>query len=208
MPRQVRPTSTMAFALPPPRASPMSSTRQYTLMRTFPRRHRTDRTGHSLRDVVIKGSERGRNGPWYRDLILPRQTQVSSEGPKGLIVHNQDWMESRDVNVFEMYVANGGAGFWLRRTTWGGTCARVVRVGAITGPDPYYGNPSVLVDVYSLSGQLKEGPVQLPVPGTYKTWRQIEPPEWAYTANLRPLDDPILDTALARLDKKRGKSES
>ena len=121
-------------------------------------------------------------------------------------MHNQDWMESRDVNVFEMYVANGGAGFWLRRTTWGGTCARVVRVGAITGPDPYYGNPSVLVDVYSLSGQLKEGPVQLPVPGTYKTWRQIEPPEWAYTANLRPLDDPILDTALARLDKKRGKS--
>lgn len=120
-------------------------------------------------------------------------------------MHHQDWMDDDKGNVFEMYVANGGAGFWVRRTTWGGTCARVVRVGEMTAPAPYFGNPSVLMDVYSLCGQLKEQATQLPVPGTYKTWRQIEPPEWADTAKLRPLDDPLLDTVLTRLDKQRGK---
>ena len=72
---------------------------------------------------------------------------------------------------------------------------------------PYFGNPSVLMDVYTLNGQLKDEAAQLPVPGTYKTWRKTEAPAWAATANLRPLDDPALDVALARLDKKRHKSE-
>lgn len=109
------------------------------------------------------------------------------------------------MNVFEMFEAHGGGGFWVRRTTWGTTCARVIRLGRLTGPAPYFGNPSVLMDVYSLDGEFKDGPVRLPVPGTYKTWRQIEVPAWAATAELRALDDPALDAALARLDKKRHK---
>ena len=117
-----------------------------------------------------------------------------------------DWRKGQNENIFQMFVAHGGAGFWVRRTTWGATCSRVVRVGAMTGPAPYFGNPSVLMDVYTLNGQLKDEAAQLPVPGTYKTWRKTEAPAWAATAKLRPLDDPALDVALARLDKKRHKS--
>jgi hypothetical protein len=62
------------------------------------------------------------------------------------------------------------------------------------------------MDVYTLDGQLKDEAAQLPVPGTYKTWRKIDTPAWAATANLRPLDDPELDVVLTRLDKKRHKS--
>jgi hypothetical protein len=53
---------------------------------------------------------------------------------------------------------------------------------------------------------LKEGAAQLPVPGTYKTWRQIAPPAWSSMIALRPLDDPALDAALATLDRKPHKS--
>jgi len=63
------------------------------------------------------------------------------------------------------------------------------------------------MDVYTLDGQLKEELAQLPVPGTFKTWRKIEAPDWIATTNLRPLDDPALNTALAHLDKKRHKSK-
>lgn len=108
-------------------------------------------------------------------------------------------------NVFEMFAAHGGPGFWVRRTTWSGTCARVVRVGALTAPGPYYGNPSVLMDVYSLDGALKDAAAQLPVPGTYKTWRKIDAPDWATPERLRPLADPALNEALAKLDRQRGK---
>jgi hypothetical protein len=111
-----------------------------------------------------------------------------------------------DVNIFEMCVAHGGPGFWVRRTTWGTTCARVVRVGAFTAPAPYFGNPSVLMDVYTLQGQLKEDLAPLPAPGAYKTWRRIETPPWAVSANLRLLDDPAIDEALATLDRKRHKT--
>lgn len=86
------------------------------------------------------------------------------------------WQESGHQNIFEMFVANGEAGFWIRRTTWGATCARVIRVGAMTKLGPYFGNPFVLMDVYSLEGTLKEGLAQVPVLGTYKTWRRIAPP--------------------------------
>jgi hypothetical protein len=111
-----------------------------------------------------------------------------------------------DLNVFEMYLAHGGPGFWVRRTTWGTTCARVIRVGAFTAPGPYFGNPSVLMDVYTLGGQLKEGLVPLPVPGTYKTWRCVETPPWAGSTDLRVLDDSAIETALASLDRKRNKA--
>jgi hypothetical protein len=86
-----------------------------------------------------------------------------------------------DLNIFQMYAANGEQlGFWLRRTTWGNTCACVTSVGEFKGPPPYYGNPIVLADIYDLrTGELKEKDARLPVPGTYKTWRQIDPPGWA-----------------------------
>ena len=85
-----------------------------------------------------------------------------------------------DKNVFEMYVANGmRPGFWLRRTTWGNTCARVVDVGAIKGPAPYFGNPKVFADIYDLrTGDLKEARARIPAAGTYKTWRLIDAPSW------------------------------
>jgi hypothetical protein len=62
--------------------------------------------------------------------------------------------------------------------------------------------------VYTLDGKLKDRAAQLPVPGTYKTWRQIDPPAWASVIALRPLDDPAVDAALARLDKKRHRGTS
>jgi hypothetical protein len=95
----------------------------------------------------------------------------------------------------------------VRRATWGNTCARVVRVGEMTEPGPYFGNPSVLMDVYSLQGELKEEAAALPVAGTYKTWRKIDPPDWAKSADLRSLDDPKLDEALLRLNRKRHKAK-
>jgi hypothetical protein len=116
-----------------------------------------------------------------------------------------NWQQSSGKNVFEMYISNGGPGFWIRRTTWGATCARIIRVGKMTKPAPYFGNPSVLMDVYTLEGTLKQGLAQAPVPGTYKTWRKIPPPSWAERAELRPLDDAAIDNALQALDRKRHK---
>jgi hypothetical protein len=91
------------------------------------------------------------------------------------------YVHPHQLNVYEMYVANGKQpGFWLRRANWGNICARVVRVGEFTEGPPYYGNPGVWADVFDLStGRLKEANVKIPVPGMYKTWRQIDPPEWA-----------------------------
>lgn len=120
-------------------------------------------------------------------------------------MHEDDWKVSDGKNIFEMLVANGGPGFWIRRITWGGTLARIVRAGTFTKPAPYFGSPSVLMDVYGLGGGLKEGLVEVPVPGTYKTWRRIDPPPWAETATLRPLADPAIDLALTALDRRRGK---
>ncbi|KAB2957297.1 MAG: hypothetical protein F9K19_03505 [Rhizobiaceae bacterium] len=125
---------------------------------------------------------------------------------------SDDWRNSTDQNVYEMCVANGGPGFWIRRTTWGATCARIVGIGPMTKPGPYFGNPSVLMDVYSLVGELKEGLAQVPVPGTYKTWRRILAPPWAGQGDLRSLDDPAIDAGLQALDRKRhrasGKAQS
>jgi hypothetical protein len=63
------------------------------------------------------------------------------------------------------------------------------------------------MDVYSLQGERKEEAAALPVAGTYKTWRKIDPPDWAMSADLRPLDDPKLEVALSKLDRKRGKAK-
>lgn len=86
-----------------------------------------------------------------------------------------------DQNVFEMYVSNDmKPGFWLRRTTWGNTCAQIVEISEFKGPPPYFGNPKVYADIYDLrTGALKEARAQIPVPGTYKTWRLIGAPDWS-----------------------------
>lgn len=98
--------------------------------------------------------------------------------PSAILVNKLS--EFSDLNVFQMYVANGGkVGLWLRRTTWGNTCAQVTSVGEFKGPPPYYGNPVVLADIYDLTtGELKQEGARIPVPGTFKTWRQIDPPTW------------------------------
>lgn len=118
----------------------------------------------------------------------------------GTLMGDERWLQSQGVNVYQMSMAHGGPGFWVQRTTWGGTC---VRVGPIIGPPPYYGNPSVLMDVYTLDGRLKKSAAPLPAAGTYKTWRQIDPPHWASGEELRPLDDPQLDWALSQFENKR-----
>ena len=89
-------------------------------------------------------------------------------------------MDFSDQDVFQMYVANSEQpGFWIRRTTWGNTIAQITSVGPFTKPGPYYGNPVVLADIYSLSGELRERGARIPAPGTYKTWRLAEAPGWA-----------------------------
>jgi hypothetical protein len=108
-----------------------------------------------------------------------------------------------DQNVFQRYVANGGPGFWVRRTTWNATCARVVGIGHFTRLGPYFGNPPVVIDVYSLNGELKDGLAKMAAPGTYKTWRKIKPPDWAETTQLRALTDPAIKAAIQRYDRRR-----
>lgn len=115
------------------------------------------------------------------------------------------WKISDGLNVFQMIAAHGGPGLWVRRITWGATCARIVAVGEFTGPAPYFGSPSVLMDVFTLDGELKDELAQLPVPGTYKTWRRWPEPEWASENALRPMDDPGIAQALHALEKKRHK---
>ncbi|MDI7923425.1 DUF5710 domain-containing protein [Ferirhizobium litorale] len=116
-----------------------------------------------------------------------------------------DWQTASDQNAFEMLAESGGPGFWVRRLTWDNSCARVVASGELTGVAPYYGNPSVLMDVYSLDGIPRELLAPLPAAGTFKTWRRWPEPVWAKNTTLRPLDDPKIVEALYKLDKKRQK---
>lgn len=84
------------------------------------------------------------------------------------------------VNVYQMFVASKDqpGGVWIRRTTWGNLCARIRSVGDFKGPEPYYGNPEVRADIYTLNGTLHQSNVIIPAAGTYKTWRQISMPAW------------------------------
>ncbi|MDD3797884.1 MAG: DUF5710 domain-containing protein [Novosphingobium sp.] len=107
------------------------------------------------------------------------------------------------MNIFDMSVAHGGFGFWARRTTWDNSCARIVAIGLFTQPPPYFGNPPVLADIYSLTGQMKERAATLPMPGAYRNWLQIEEPSWATPDVLSPLDDPVLRARLSRLERGR-----
>jgi len=90
-------------------------------------------------------------------------------------------MDFSPENIFQMFVSNGSKpGFWIVRTTWGNTCAKVTSVGELTGPPPYYGNPKVFAEIYNrATGEMIDRNTKIPVPGTYKTWRLIDAPEWA-----------------------------
>src|SRR4051812_5906139 len=101
------------------------------------------------------------------------------------------------LNVFEMYVANGSrAGFWVKRETWGDTCAHVKLVGGqesgeLPGAPPYFnvkgkGNPKVTADVFDLwTGTLKDCNTLLSCPGTYG-YEQIAAPPWYREAGDAP----------------------
>lgn len=85
------------------------------------------------------------------------------------------------MNIYEMYVHHWKKpGFWVRRTTWGNTIAKIIYVGEFSGRAPYYGNPEVRVDVYDIhTGVLKDKNFLIETAGTYKTWRWVQPPEWS-----------------------------
>lgn len=106
-------------------------------------------------------------------------------------------------NVYQMAEIYGGPGFWVTRTTWGHTVARIVGIGTMTRLGPYFGSPPVLMDVYSKDGKLRDGLDRLSTAGTYKTWRLIDRPEWAATVTLRSLDDPEIAAALVKNDRRR-----
>lgn len=85
-----------------------------------------------------------------------------------------------DCNVYQMWVAEREHGpVWIRRTTWANLCARIVSVGPFTGPAPYFGNPEVRADLYSLDGALVNKNALITAAGTYKTWRHMDAPPWS-----------------------------
>jgi hypothetical protein len=132
--------------------------------------------------AVLQFADQDRNeGP-----SVPALERAAMENETKRASKNMPWPpeDPKQPNVFQMYVANGKqTGFWLRRTTWGNTCAQVVHVGELSEKPPYYGNPVVRANIYDLrSGKPQRLNVRIPCPGTYKTWRQIDPPSWASTS--------------------------
>lgn len=85
------------------------------------------------------------------------------------------------MNIYEMYVEHWKqAGFWVRKTTWGKTIAKVKQVGELSGRPPYYGNPEVVAVVFDLyTGEIKDEHFVIDTAGTYKTWRWVDPPIWS-----------------------------
>ena len=85
-----------------------------------------------------------------------------------------------NLNVYEIWMAGNGApeGVWIKRTTWSSVCARITSIGPVKGPAPYFGNPRVTADLFFLDGTLKQRSIDIPAPGTFKTWRKIPPPTW------------------------------
>lgn len=83
-------------------------------------------------------------------------------------------------NVYQMFdAADRKLGSWITRTTWSGEIARVIHVGELKGPPPYYGNPKVKADLYDASsGTLIARGIEITAPGTYKTWRSAPMPPW------------------------------
>ena len=71
-----------------------------------------------------------------------------------------------------MYEAFGNrAGFYVRRDSWSRAYALVISVqgkksGPLEGKPPYYGNPSVIANIYGFLNGDQKG-VALSCPGTY-----------------------------------------
>lgn len=94
------------------------------------------------------------------------------------------------MNIYQMYLDNRGAGFWVRRSRWVQTVARITAVGPLEGRAPYYNNPQVLADVYDIdTGALREANAILRCPGNY-TYTQLDSPVWTMRVILSPLTDP------------------
>lgn len=84
-------------------------------------------------------------------------------------------------DVFQMFAADGlQPGFWLRRTTLDNSDARVISIGPLACPGPYYRGPESHAGDFNLTTpDLRETNGRLPAAGTYKTWRQIDLSNWA-----------------------------
>lgn len=84
------------------------------------------------------------------------------------------------MNVYQMIDAGGfdePDGLWIQRDSWGGTIARVTSFDAFDGPAPYFGNPTVYVDLFYLRGiRFKKNEV-LSCPGT-RAYQRIATPSW------------------------------
>ena len=77
------------------------------------------------------------------------------------------------MNIYEMYISNNNkAGFYVVRNSWGATYAQIIKVqgkisGNLAGKHPYYGNPTVLMNVYDFpSEKLKQKFQNVSCPGT------------------------------------------
>ena len=84
------------------------------------------------------------------------------------------------MNIYEMFCEHWKRpGYWIRRTSWGNTIAKVVSVGELCGRHPYYGNPEVVVVVYDIhTGEVKGESFVIPTAGT-GSWRWVHPPAWS-----------------------------
>lgn len=92
------------------------------------------------------------------------------------------------MNIYEMYVEHWKQpGFWVRRTTWENTIAKIKHVGELSGRSPYYGNPEVVAVVFDLhTGEVKDEHFVIDTAGTYKTWRWVHPPSWSSDSIFEP----------------------
>ncbi|MCO4322301.1 DUF5710 domain-containing protein [Aliidiomarina quisquiliarum] len=98
------------------------------------------------------------------------------------------------MNIYQMYVEHWRKpGFWVQRTTWGNTIAKITFVGELTGKPPYYGNPKVIATVYDIhTGEVKDQDFVIDTAGTYKTWRWVQPPKWSGESDFDPKKGRIL----------------
>jgi hypothetical protein len=108
------------------------------------------------------------------------------------------------MNVYEMFIEFGRKpGFWLWRITWGNTIAKVTSIDEFNGRHPYYGNPEVRADIFDIhTGAMKEANAVIPVPGTYKTWRMVNPPKWSDDAPFDPMAGKVIVYLPFELNKK------
>mgnify|MGYP000203386115 CR=1 FL=1 len=102
------------------------------------------------------------------------------------------------MNIYEMYILNGDVDFWVVRHTWGKCIARIVYVGGLKTPAPYYGNPEVLMDLYSAeTGEIIKQDERMSCPGTSQyTWITLE--GWTPSEPLRAIPSSPPDPAFRK----------